>query len=456
MRNFEFMKHFLYILLFFTITLIGCKSRTTSVTSSEARVNTFNFYTDTLNPGLTEATYKIDHNGDTGRIYCVDSLRFKTRLDKVIPYVTYKATPGSATFFLPDTTIVSTGLDTMNFNQSPIYLRVVSSDLSNVQWYKFDITVHQADPNLYVWDTLTQQILTQESYETKAFWLNNQLSVFVNNGFSTLLYQSNDGSNWKQIASEITTLPTPCYVRDIVQHRDTLYYIDNACLYYSTDLLTWSKKDYSNAAYSPVAMVLSYNNQPWCIVEDTLAQQLMLATIQLDSIYPRTDIEGVTNGYLPSTFPTSDFAALSFKASSERPRAMIVGGRDYEDNLVNSRWNLEYSSLSGYRIKNFSISQPTFESLAGVSIIQYDNHLMMFGGINSDATWKNGILYSDDEGMNWYVPDTTSNRLPYEANRFNQTVLVDDSLNIFIIGGQSNTQSYSDVYRGYLNSVKWE
>jgi hypothetical protein len=182
----------------------------------------------------------------------------------------------------------------------------------------------------------------------------------------------------------------------------------------------------------------------------------MLATIQLDSIYPRTDIEGTTNGYLPSTFPISEFAALSFKASSERPRAMIVGGRDYKDNIVNSRWNLEYSPLSGYRLKNFSISQPTFESLAGVSIIQYDNHLMMFGGINSDATWKNGILYSDDEGMNWYVPDTTSNRLPYEANRFNQTVLVDDSLNIFIIGGQSNTQSYSDVYRGYLNSVKWE
>ena len=456
MRNFEFMKHFWYILLLFTAILIGCKNRTTITTSSEARVNTFNFYTDTLNPGLTEATYKINHNGDTGRIYCVDSLRFKTCLDKVVPYVTYKATPGSATFFLPDTTIVSTGIDTMNFNQSPIYLRVISSDLSTTLWYKFEITVHQSDPNLYVWDTLTQNFLTQESYETKAFWINNTLSVFVNNGFSTELYQSNDGSSWEQIASQITTLPTPCYVRDIVQHNDTLYYIDGASLYHSTNLLTWSKKDYSNAAYKPITMLLSYNYQPWCIVEDTLTQQLMLATLQLDSIYPQTEIEGTASGYLPSTFPIDEFAALSFNSSSERPRAMIVGGRDYKDNIVNSRWNLEYSQLSGYRLKNFSISQPTFESLTGVSIIQYDNHLMMFGGINSDASWRSGILYSDDEGMNWYTPDTTSNKLPYEANRFNQTVLVDDSLNIFIIGGQSNTQSFSDVYRGYLNSAKWE
>ena len=159
---------------------------------------------------------------------------------------------------------------------------------------------------------------------------------------------------------------------------------------------------------------------------------------------------------LSYSIPIDEFAALSFNSSSERPRAMIVGGRDYKDNIVNSRWNLEYSQLSGYRLKNFSISQPTFESLTGVSIIQYDNHLMMFGGINSDASWRSGILYSDDEGMNWYTPDTTSNKLPYEANRFNQTVLVDDSLNIFIIGGQSNTQSFSDVYRGYLNSAKWE
>ena len=450
------MKHFWYILLLFIVILIGCKNRTTITTSSEARVNTFNFYTDTLNPGLTAATYKIDHYGDTGRIYSADSLLFGTRLDKVVPYVTYKATPGSATFFLPDTTIVSTGMDTMNFNQSPIYLRVISSDLSNEQWYKFDIAVHQANPNLYVWDTLTQQFLTQESYETKAFWINNKLSVFVNNGFSTELYQSNSGSNWEQIASQITTLPTPCYVRDIVQHGNTLYYIDGSCLYLSTDLLTWSKKDYNNAAYKPVAMMLSYNNQPWCIIEDTLAQQLMLATIQLDSICPQTEIEGTDNGYLPSTFPISEFAALSFNSSSERPRAMIVGGRDYKDNIVNSRWNLEHSQLSGYRLKNFSISQPTFESLTGASIIQYDNHLMMFGGINSDASWRSGILYSDDEGMNWYTPDTTNNKLPYEANRTNQTVLIDDSLNIFIIGGQSNTQSFSDVYRGYLNSAKWE
>jgi hypothetical protein len=137
---------------------------------------------------------------------------------------------------------------------------------------------------------------------------------------------------------------------------------------------------------------------------------------------------------------------------------MIVGGHTADGQVVNDRWSLEYVAESGYRLKNFSISQPTFESLTGISIIQYDNHLMMFGGINNDLTWRSDILYSDDEGMNWYVPDTANNQLPstYTAERYNQSVLVDTLDNIYIIGGQSNTQSFSDVYRGFLNSAKWK
>ena len=458
MRNFEFMRYFLSILLLFTAVLVGCKKESAAETSSDARVNTFTFYTDTLNPGLTEITYKIDHSGDTGRIYCADSLRFGTRLDSVVPYVTYKATPGSATFYLPDTTIESTGVDTMNFNQSPIYLKVISSDLSNEQWYKISIYVHQADPELYTWEQLTESIFEPQNCVTKAFLTKDGFALFVNNGLATTLYQSKEGKTWTQTASQISSLPVPCYVRDIVQHHDTLYYIDGGSLYYSTDLITWIKKDYSSSSAVPVTMLLSYNNQPWCVIQDSTSQQLMLATIHIDSICPLTNIAGTTNGYLPATFPISEFAALSFESSSERPRAMVVGGRDYNGNIVNSRWNLEYAPNSGYRLKDFSISQPTFESLTGVSIIQYDGKLLMFGGINNDLSLRSDILYSIDEGMNWLLPDTTKNQLPsmYDPKRYNQTVLVDDSSNIFIIGGQSNNQSFSDVYRGFLNSAKWE
>ena len=454
----SFMRYFQYILLLLVVILVGCNKETPVETSSEARVNTFTFYRDTLNLGLTDVTYKIDHSGDTGRIYCNDSLRFGTRLDSVVPYVTYKATPGSATFHLPDTTIASTGADTMNFSQSPIYLQVISSDLTTEQWYKFDINVHQANPDLYVWKRLTERIFAPQSCETKAFFVHGSLSLLVNNGLSTSLYHSSDGTRWTRTASQITSLPVPCRVREIIQHNDTLYYLEDGFLYRSTDMLTWTKTDFSHAATRPITMLLSYHDHPWCVAQDTANQQLLLATIQTDDINPQTLIAGTTNGYLPSTFPIGEFAALSFDSSSERPRAIIVGGHTADGQVVNDRWSLEYVAESGYRLKNFSISQPTFESLTGISIIQYDNHLMMFGGINNDLTWRSDILYSDDEGMNWYVPDTANNQLPstYTAERYNQSVLVDTLDNIYIIGGQSNTQSFSDVYRGFLNSAKWK
>lgn len=461
MQNFEFMRYILPILIVLSICVVGCKDpNNNTIVSSDARVSTFTFQQDTANPGLTAAVYKIEHRTDTGLITCKDSLRYGTRLDSVVPLVTYMATPGIVNFVLPDTTITSTGVDTMNFNQKPIYLQVKASDMETEKWYLIDIAAHQADPNLYVWQRLTENIFAPNAIpncETIAFYWQDKFVVFVNNGLSTSLYQSTDGSTWYATDASIDMLPVPCHVRDIVQHNDTLFYIDNHALYTSTDLVTWTKTDYSTGSFTPINMLMSYDNKAWAILQDTATQQLLLGTIIDNAITPLTEIVGLNNGHLPVNFPISDFAALSFSSSSERPRAMIVGGRANNGDMVNSRWNLEYVRQQDYRLKDFSIAQPSFESLIGVSIIQYNKQLIMFGGTDNDLAMRSDILYSDDEGMNWYLPDSTSNQLPSTyLPRTNQTVLIDADENIYIIGGQSQSRSFGDVYRGYLNSKKWD
>ena len=289
--------------------------------------------------------------------------------------------------------------------------------------------------------------------ETKAFYIHGQFVLFVNNGLSTQIYTSHNASDWTLSNQTLNGLPTPCHVRDIVQKDDQLYYINNSQLFRSTDLYNWTETDYSTAAFEPINMLLTYNDQVWCIVQDSTTKQLALATIQNDSIEISTDIL-IENNMLDG-FPISDFAATAFESSSERPRAMIVGGRDINGDPVNSRWNFEYiPTEKKYRLKNFSISQPTFHTLTGASIIQYNEQLMMFGGIDNDLEWNSNILYSDDEGMNWYVPDTACNQLPIEyESRQNQSVIVNQN-SIYLIGGQSHTTSFSDVYRGRLNSLQ--
>ena len=65
------------------------------------------------------------------------------------------------------------------------------------------------------------------------------------------------------------------------------------------------------------------------------------------------------------------------------------------------------------------------------------------------------ILYSEDEGLTWLRADTTKNRLPdtYQA-RQKQSAIVRDK-DIYIFGGQDGSTTYSDVYRGRLNSIGW-
>lgn len=454
------MKRFLHIFAVVSLLFVACDLGDDEINlSTETRVEAFTFYEDTVNPGLTEAVFKIEHKSwpDTGRIYSVDSLRFGTCLDSVVPSVTYKITPSSAIFVTPDTTLVSTGADTLNFNHKPIYLFVQAADTLYKRCYRIDLAVHQADPELYVWKEMTNQLFapqTAPQYCTmKAVYGNGLISLFVNNGFGTSLYQSADGANWKQ-AEAITGLPTPCEVRNILQHNGRLYYAADGKVYSTENLVDWTTVDYPETDYTVVNMLLSYDMKAWCVLQHRISKEMCLGVLDAGELTAMTDIQGLVNGVLPKNFPVSDFAALSFESSSERPRAMVVGGRTVDGTAVNTRWNLEYEN--GYRLVDFSIEQPSFNSLTGSSIIQYNDHLIMFGGVDNDLEWRSDILYSDDEGMNWYVPDTAHNKLPDTyASRQNQTVVVDKEQNIYIIGGQSFAGSYSDVYRGYLNELKW-
>lgn len=450
-----YMRYLLPIFILLAIVVTACKPKVIDDTSSENRVKTFTFYEDTLNPGLTAATYKIDHSGDTGRIYSNDSLRFGTRLDSVVPYVTYMATPGSATYYLPGDTIISTGIDTLNLTQKPIYLHVMASDLKTARWYRIDIDAHKIDPYLYVWQQIGKDIVPEQNCETKAFYIGDQFALFLNNGISTEIYLSSDASAWSKSTATIQGLPTPCQVRDILLHNDTLYYIANDHLYLSDNLNTWISRDYSASAFEPINMLLSYDGMAWCLIQERSTKHLLLGIIQGDNIVPMTDLQGMENGYLPSHFPISDFAALQFASSSERPRAMIVGGRAINGEPVNSRWNLErVVTETGYRIKDFTISQPTFHTLTGAAIVQYGGQLVMFGGIDNNLDWNSDILYSDDEGMNWYLPDPAQNQMPadYTTRQYPSVIHIENCL--YIIGGDSHNSTLRDVYKGQLNSLR--
>lgn len=440
------MKRFLPLIGLILIGLVGCKDKTSTTTkSSVAQLTAFSFTANSNYPGLAAASFKVEERLDTGLVHNLDSIMYGTPLDSVVPKFTFAATPGSAIMQTPDTTIVLGGSDTINFVNQPLYLTVKSQDGTNTKVYELRAYVHRVDPDLYHWEQLCPQVLTDNS-EQRVVSLGDRFVLVSNNGFRTSVYTSADGKTWSSRQTP-TGLPDGCHVRRIISDGTTLYYADSLTLYTSADALSWTTADYTGKGFRIRNMLMTWNDTVWAIAEDD--HGLVLANMQ--------DGELKTTALRPkSDFPVSDFAAVCFENAAGRARAMVLGGRTKSGAVLNSRWNIEFSPVVGYRMQNFSIDRPAFTDLTGASIIWYNHQLLMFGGVDADMQYLGrDILVSNDEGLNWTAADSTKNCLPdtYTA-RQKQSVLVRDNA-VYVFGGEQQDRTFSDVYRGKLNSIDW-
>lgn len=445
--------------------MVSCLDKETEETKtySEALITGMTFAANDSFPGLANARFTIMTSTDTGMIYNIDSLRFGTPIDSVIPRLTFNHTPAYTVFYTgadsTADTILYTGADTINFSVQPVRLLVMASDNETMKMYNIYVNVHQVDPDLYQWERLNAGIFSADGAESKAFLLpGGQFILFVNNGFGVERYSSSDGKTWSA-PGKAAGLPAGCSVRKILLDQTgaegpiRFYYPDGNKLYSSEDGESWSEyQDCSRSGFQLLNMLYCFNDSVWGIAQrpDGKLQMCNMATggeMQL------------TGDVLPDEFPVSEYAALPFASASNRKRAMIVGGFDQFGNSLNSRWNIEYLKGKGYSMANFTIEQPSFESLTGASIVMYNNELHMFGSVSADNTvGGDNQLISIDEGLNWAVPDSAKNSLPDSyRNRQKASVLVDEANHyIYIIGGQNRTESFSDVYRGRLNKLTFK
>ena len=443
------MKHFLTIIVsLMVILLTGCESRTTTTTlSSVAQLSAFSFAANDSMPGLADAVFTVDERLDTGLVWNKDSMLYGTKLDRVVPKFIFAATPGAAFLTFPDTTVALTGYDTLDFTKRPVYLTVRSADKSTTKVYEIQATVHQVDPDLYAWSRICPGIYPADDSEQRVVELNGDFVMICSNGFALHVYQSADGTTWTD-KGQPTGLPTGTGVRRMISDGTTLYYGQQNAVYTSTDALTWTAHPVS---LNVRTMLLYWNERVWALTEDNDTYELAFyadGALTLTGLKPDGD------------FPISDFATVTFRSASLRERALIIGGFAENGRSLDTRWNLEYSRHTpengGYRLQEFSIGRPKFTSLTGISVISYNNQLLLFGGVNDQMTYfGRDIWISNDEGLNWEKADTAKNQLPdvYQA-RQKQTAIVRNN-DIYLFGGQDAQITYSDVYKGHLNSIDW-
>ena len=443
------MKRFIYIFgLLGIIFLSACeKSSSTTDTSSIAELKAFAFAANDSFPGLAKAVFTIEERLDTGLVWNKDSMLYGTRLDTVVPKFTFTATPGSAVLVTPDTTCLLTGYDTLDFSKGPIYLTIRSADKTVTKTYEIRATVHQIDPDLYEWTQICEGIYPVDDSEQRVVEIGQDFVMIVSNGFELHAFRSPNGESWTDMG-EPTGLPAGTSVRQIISDGTTLYYGQGDMLYTSPDAITWTGH---SVQYPVQTMLLYWNERVWALALNNESYEL--ATWQADSLQ-------LTGLQPQGEFPISDFATVTFQSPSLRERALIIGGFAQNGKSLNTRWNLEYSPHTteneGYRLEEFSIDRPAFTSLTGASVISYNDQLLMFGGVDDKMQYfGREILFSVNEGLVWEQVDSTKNQLPevYQA-RQKQNAIVRGSF-IYLFGGQDATTTFSDVYRGKLNSIDW-
>jgi hypothetical protein len=443
------MKRFLYLLSITAVLLCACSrsTETTQVNRSLAQLKSFYFVKNDSMPGLAKAVFTVEERNDTGLVWNRDSILYGTSLKRVVPRFTFAATPDAAYLTMNDTIHVLTGYDTLDFTKTPIYLTIRSADKSNIKTYEIRATVHQADPDLYTWTQLSAGVLGRDDCDQRVVETGSDFTMLTSNGFDLRAYRSEDGASWEDVGT-MKGLPAGTKVRQIVSDGTKMYYGQDSMVYTSTDAVTWTGKKVSH----PITTLLLYwNKHVWALVHNNKKYELAYIdqdTLKLSGLQPGTD------------FPVSDFGTVCFISSSLRERAMIIGGFAENGLALNTRWNLEYSSHikenNGYRLQEYSQDHPSFQSMTGISIVYYNNQLLLFGGVDGNMTYLGrDVLVSTDEGLNWTKADTTKNRLPeaYQARQKLSTIVRENS--IFIFGGEDSEQTYSDVYRGRLNSIDW-
>ena len=444
------MKRFLYILSIMAVVLASCKTRTntSTVDRSVAQLKSFYFAKNDSMPGLAKAVFTIEERNDTGLVWNKDSMLYGTSLQRVVPRFIFAATPSAAYLTMADSIIQLTGYDTLDFTRTPIYLTIRSADKSNTKIYRMNATVHQADPDLYTWTQLSPGVVGYDDYDQRVVEVGDDFVMLASIGYSLYAFRSADGITWSDLGT-MNGLPNGTQVRQIISDGSKLYYAQDSSVYTSTDITHWTATKMDHPVHT---MLLYWNKQAWVLVTND------------NSEYELAYTDGSTltmTGLLPgSFFPVSDFATVCFLSSSLRERAMILGGFAENGAALNSRWNLEYSphikEHNGYRLQDYSQDRQDFMGLTGISVVYYNNTLLMFGGVDDKAKYLGrDIFVSTNEGITWTKADSTKNRLPesYQARQKLSAIVRDN--NIYIFGGEDSERTYSDAYKGRLNSIDW-
>ncbi|OIP81539.1 MAG: hypothetical protein AUK44_09715 [Porphyromonadaceae bacterium CG2_30_38_12] len=395
----------------------------------------------------------------------LDSLPYRTSIEKVIPTFRFNSTAGTYVHRVDSLgafrdSIGLTGKDTLDFRRVVKVTNIASDKLTRVS-YRIKVNVHQVEPELYQWNKVVSQLTSDMGLIHKAVMLHDSVFLFNATNGSIALYKSKDAIQWDSKIM-VSNLPADAPLRNMVVFNNKIFLVYNdTLLYWTADGVTWTKGEFSTEAYLFKNLLFGFRDKLWAITQTKTDSKYHFARSSTGASWE------ILSQELPANFPVREYAALAFVSRVNYPKVLVAGGFNKEGALLSNVW----SSEDGINWFDFSTENKTFGVRSASSIVAYDNKLLVFGGFKANNQFCDSLyMESADEGLSWKVPDTLTNRirkpiytitatkadttyLTYEK-RAAQSVLVDNNQNLILIGGVNNEPNpFADVWKGRLNKL---
>ena len=409
------------------VTFNSClnNNKATTTISDEAKITKF-----TLKGNNTVKDYTFTVNSTDMTIYNADSLPFNTRIDSLYAIINptfYKVyINDSIDFYLFDTLW-------MKFDQ-PVTYTVVASDKKTEATYTLTVNRHTVDPDTTIWTGINSEVFTGVAADERALLFGDQLLyiTLINNKIE--IRTSADGAVWTPLT--LTGLPQTATDADIshaVASSTNLYLTVGDKLYTSTDATTWQ----SSVSIDPSVRLLFVLNDKLHAAKNADGTQTL---IRLDG---STWTECTT---LPGQFPVDGEAITVATSPTGVERVFVVGGINTDDKMLSSVWSTE----NGNYWSDLSAGIERFTPRADAAVIQYADHLMLFGGRDAAGKVITKEMWSKDYGMNWSSMDSTKKQLPQLfVRRYDLSAITTPSGYVYLIGGRASaTTQIADVWRG--------
>jgi len=455
MRN-RFVLFFTGCLAILLSSCLGSENEERIEIAPNCLISNFTLAHDSVS-ALKSTIFTIDQVN--GLIYNSDSLPYGTKIDKVVATVTY-ASPYSisavqvAQEIYPDSIAFWNNSDSLNFAK-PVVFKITAFDAITKKDYIASVNIHKVMPDTMVWNEFGT-IDASKDMKTILVSKGGQKSFYT--------FYSDASNNYKLKISALPTsetsiitngvesmtgLPSGLINIDQIAVYEDVFYVSagNGDLYSSENGYGWSKK---GGAPKIVTLLGVVKESQTAGVPSAMAAiinkggQNIFASMNKDG-------EWTDGSSINSEFPVSGFASISYN-SMLRERLLLVGGRTSNNNLTNRTW-ATMDGISWFAINDRNLS---FEGREGMVIAEYDMALYLIGGMDAEGNVYKDVYSSISSGMTWNLNDSLFVMPESYAPRAFSSIAVDDDMDyMYIFGGRgsSNSNMFTDVWRGRINRL---